>query len=122
MATNENSSGSSSRIDVTKFLDQMAEKVLLAKERTNAFLDGYMDCRDEVVQMLDACIDPDAIDDKSYVEGANQFIYRLCKELGIPSQDIRESGYSIDEKAALLAERIKEECSNEKASFPNTTE
>lgn len=43
----------------------------------------------------------------SYQEGADAAFYELCKELGVGSQDIRGMDTSVDEKAALLADRIK---------------
>lgn len=43
-----------------------------------------------------------------YDEGARYAFYELCKELYIPSRDIREAGLSIDETAEKLAERINQ--------------
>lgn len=45
----------------------------------------------------------------TYQDGVMDVIYELAKELDIFSQDIRESGDSVDEMCATFAERIKAE-------------
>lgn len=45
----------------------------------------------------------------TYQEGVLDVIYELAKELDIHSQDIRDSGGSVDDMCAALAERIKTE-------------
>lgn len=45
----------------------------------------------------------------TYQDGVLDVIYELAKELDIHSQDIRDSGGSVDDMCAALAERIKTE-------------
>ena len=45
----------------------------------------------------------------TYQDGVLDVIYELAKELDIQSQDIRDSGCTVDEMCAALAERIKTE-------------
>lgn len=45
----------------------------------------------------------------TYQDGAMEVIYELAKELGVLSQDIRESGGTVDEMCEAFAERIKAE-------------
>lgn len=45
----------------------------------------------------------------TYQDGVLDVIYELAKELDIYSQDIRDSGESVDDMCAALAERIKAE-------------
>lgn len=49
------------------------------------------------------------LDDTSYCQGINDFLYELGKELGIGSAGLREKNISLDEKAALMAEHIRKE-------------
>lgn len=49
------------------------------------------------------------LDDDSYCQGINDFLYELGKELGIGSAGLREKNISLDEKAALMAEHIRKE-------------
>lgn len=81
----------------------------LAIEKANSFYAGYTACLDEVSSMLH-CSNYESTGKitSAYREGANNAFYELCKELGIGCQDIREKNISVDEKAALIADRIKE--------------
>mgnify|MGYP002542438052 CR=1 FL=1 len=45
---------------------------------------------------------------QSYNNGVDNAFYEICKELDVQSQDIRDMNTGIDEKAALLTDRIKE--------------
>lgn len=44
---------------------------------------------------------------QSYNNGVDNAFYEICKELDVQSQDIRDMNTGIDEKAALLTDRIK---------------
>lgn len=46
----------------------------------------------------------------TYHDGALDAIYKLARELGVYSRDIRESGNSVDDMCAAFAVRIKEDC------------
>lgn len=52
---------------------------------------------------------------QSYANGADNALYKLCKELDIPSQDTRDMDTSVDEKAAHLASRIRDHFLKEEA-------
>lgn len=57
---------------------------------------------------LKSCIASEReLDDESYRQGINDFLYELGKELGIGSAGLREKNISLDEKAALMAEHIR---------------
>ena len=44
----------------------------------------------------------------TYRDGVLSVIYELAKELDIPTQDIRDSGKSVDEMCANFADRIRD--------------
>lgn len=90
-------------------MDNLREKLAENKSRqqeilkkaivkANAFYEGYVACIEDILPIAQ-CSD--------YQEGADHAFYEICKELDISSQDIREMNTSIDEKAALLVERIR---------------
>lgn len=102
-------------IDVEKFEDglkdhrdyQMEEKRLTV-EKAQAFFDGYEKALDDVGSMLHCCnYESKEKRSATYHAGADNAFYELCKELDISGQDIRDMNTGIDEKAALLAERIR---------------
>ena len=80
-----------------------------AIEKANAFYAGYSACLNEVSSMLH-CSNYESKEKitEAYREGANNAFYELCKELGIGSQDIRGEKISVDQKAAMIAERIRD--------------
>lgn len=80
-----------------------------AIEKANARYEGYCQCLEDVRSMLH-CSNYEDTSKKlaSYREGADTAFYELCKELGVGSQDIRNTNISIDQKAYMIAERIKE--------------
>lgn len=103
-------------IDVEKFesgLDSnrrfQEEMLRLAEEKANAFYSGYNKCLDDVRSMLH-CSNYESKEKRTgaYMDGANAAFYEICKELDIGSQDIRDQNISVDQKAAMLAERIRE--------------
>lgn len=49
----------------------------------------------------------------TYQDGVLDVIYELAKELDIQSQDIRESGDTVDGMCAAFAERIREAFEND---------
>ena len=79
-----------------------------AIEKANAMYEGYCKCLEDVRSMLH-CSNYESREKETaaYKEGADAAFYELCKELGIGSQDIRDMNTSVDEKAALLADRIR---------------
>lgn len=85
-----------------------------AIEKANARYEGYCQCLEDVRGMLH-CSNYEDTSKKlaSYREGADTAFYELCKELNVGSQDIRGMDTSVDEKAALLADRIKKAFSEE---------
>lgn len=81
----------------------------MAIEKANSFYDGYTACLDEVSSMLHCSnYESEGKITAAYREGADNAFYELCKELGIGVQDIRKMNKSVDEKASLIADRIKE--------------
>lgn len=86
--------------------------------KANSFYDGYTACLDEVSSMLHCSnYEREGASSAAYIEGANDALYELCKELGVGMQDIRGMNTSIDEKAALIAERIKDFIAKEVSSI-----
>lgn len=78
-------------------------------EKAKSFYEGYSACLDEVASMLHCSnYESEGKITAAYREGADNVFYELCKELGIGVQDIRQMNTSVDEKAALIAERIKD--------------
>ena len=78
-----------------------------AIEKANAFYAGYSSCLNEVSSMLHcANYESEGKITAAYREGADNAFYELCKNLDIGCQDILEKKTSVDEKAALIAERI----------------
>lgn len=47
------------------------------------------------------------VDPESYARGVNDLLYELGKELGTGSGGLREKNISLDEKASLMAELIR---------------
>lgn len=103
-------------IDVDKFengLDSnrrfQEEMLRLAEEKANAFYSGYNKCLEDVRSMLH-CSNYESKEKRAsaYMDGADAAFYEICKELDIGSQDIRDQNISVDQKAAMLAERIRE--------------
>lgn len=78
-------------------------------ETANARYEGYCKCLEDVRDMLH-CSNYESAEKETaaYKQGANAAFYELRKELGIGSQDIREANISIDQKAYMVAERIKQ--------------
>ena len=86
--------------------------------KANSFYDGYTACLDDVSSMLHCSnYEREGASTAAYIEGANDAFYELCKELGVGMQDIRGMNTSIDEKAALIAERIKDFIAKEVSSI-----
>lgn len=90
-------------------------------EKANARYEGYCQCLEDVRSMLHCSNYEKTAENKetpypvsygsakkSYIDGVNDAFYELCKELGIGSQDIRDMNTSVDQKAYMIAERIKE--------------
>lgn len=80
-----------------------------AIKTANARYEGYCKCLEDVRDMLH-CSNYESAEKETaaYKQGANAAFYELCKELGIGSQDILEANISIDQKAYMVAERIKQ--------------
>ena len=80
-----------------------------AIKRATAEFQGYCKCLEEVREMLH-CSNYESKEKETaaYKDGADTAFYELCKELDISSQDIRGKNISIDQKAYMIAERIKE--------------
>ena len=80
-----------------------------AIEKANAQYEGYCKCLEDVRSMLH-CSNYEDTTKKlaSYREGADAAFYKLCKELDVGVQDIRAQNISIDQKAYMIAGRIKE--------------
>lgn len=88
--------------------NQMAE-MMLAQEKARSFFEGYEKAISDIRGMFHCCnYESDKKRTKAFLDGANAMLYELCKELDTASQDIRDMDISIDEKAALIAERIRE--------------
>lgn len=80
----------------------------IACEKAEAYFRGFEGCITCVSSMLH-CSNYESAEKrtKSFLAGADAAFYELCKELSVASQDVRDMNASVDEKAALLAERIK---------------
>lgn len=86
------------------------EELRIATEKANAFYNGYAACLDRVASMLQCSnFESEGKITEAYREGADNAFYEICKELDIGWKDIREMNTSVDEKAHLIAERIKKE-------------
>lgn len=90
------------------------ETLNISIERARAYFNGYDKCIEDVRGMLH-CKNYESKDQESraYYCGANAALYELCKELDINSSDIRAMDISIDEKAALIAEKIRQSLGEE---------
>lgn len=88
-----------------KYQEQLHEEAI---KRATAEFQGYCKCLEEVREMLH-CSNYEDTSKKlaSYREGADAAFYELCKELDVGVQDIRDKNISIDQKAYMIAERIK---------------
>lgn len=77
-------------------------------EKAKAFYDGYTACLDNVSSMLH-CSNYESTEKitNAFTKGANIAFYEICKELDVSCQDIREMDTGVDEKASLIAERIR---------------
>lgn len=86
--------------------DIVVERAVLQKEADLVEEYRYIltDFRDRIVEISERSTPSSEI----WMQGAKNALYEICKELDVSSQDIRESGLSIDEMAAQLAERIKQ--------------
>ena len=80
----------------------------MAIEKANAQYEGYCKCLDDVRSMLH-CSNYESKEKETaaYKEGADAAFYELCKDLDVGVQDIRDKNISIDQKAYMIAERIK---------------
>lgn len=103
-------------IDAEKFeksLDdyrRVQEQKLFSEQlRVQAFYEGYSAAIHDAQGMLH-CSNYENEDKRTaaFMEGVNSAIYEICKELDIGSQDIRDMVTSLDEKAALIAQRIRD--------------
>lgn len=97
-----------------------------AIEKANARYEGYCQCLEDVRSMLHCSNYEKTAENKetpypvsygsakkSYIDGVNDAFYELCKGLGIGSQDIRDMNTSVDQKAYMIAERIRKAFSEE---------
>lgn len=102
-------------IDVEKFEEGMdsnkryqEEMLRIAEEKATAFYSGYTKCLDDVISMLHCSnYENSEKKTKAYIAGANAAFYELCKELDVGCQDILDQNISIDQKAAMLVDRIQ---------------
>lgn len=89
-----------------KYQEQLHEEAI---KRATAEFQGYCKCLEDVRGMLHCSnYESNGKETVVYQEGADAAFYELCKELDISSQDIRGKNISIDQKAYMIAERIKE--------------
>lgn len=83
-------------------------QLTLAQEKARAFYEGYEKAMSDVRGMFHCCnYESESKKTRAFLSGFDSAIYDICKELDVPVQDIREMNISDDEKAALVAERIK---------------
>lgn len=83
------------------------ERYAIAIARTEAHKAGYEEGISVALEGLRCSNYEKKLDDESYRQGINDFLYELGKELGIGSAGLREKNISLDEKAALMAEHIR---------------
>lgn len=83
------------------------EKIVAIKQ-AESYFQGYEDAIEAVAGMLHcANYESTSKKSKSFSDGADYAFYELCKELDISCQDIRDIDISVDEKASMIADRIK---------------
>lgn len=101
-------------IDIPAYEDYL--KSCIASERERHAIDiaraeahkaGYEEGISVALEGLHCSNYEKKLDDESYRQGINDFLYELGKELGIGSAGLRERNISLDEKAALMAEHIR---------------
>lgn len=85
------------------------ERHAIAVARAEAHKAGYEEGIGVALEGLRCSNYEKKLDDESYSQGINDFLYELGKELCIGSADLRERNISLDEKAALMAEHIRRE-------------
>ena len=83
------------------------ERYAIAIARAEAHKAGYEEGISVALEGLRCSNYEKKLDDESYRQGINDFLYELGKELGIGSAGLREKNISLDEKAALMAEHIR---------------
>lgn len=85
------------------------QKLFIAQAKAQAFFDGYSEAMRDARSMLHCCnYESEKKRTKAFLDGTNSMLYELCKELDVGGQDIRNMDISVDEKAALIAERIRQ--------------
>lgn len=62
----------------------------------------------DIAKGIFECSNFEKKEEPTYEDGVFDFVYELGKELDIPTQDLRENFYSVDDICAELAKRIKD--------------
>lgn len=76
--------------------------------RAEAYQNGFEAGIREALQGVQCSNFERKLDPDSYAQGVNDLLYELGKELGCGSGGLREADLSLDEKAARMAELIRE--------------
>lgn len=88
--------------------DFQQQELRLAQEKARSFFDGYEKAISEIRGMFHCCnYESKEKQTKAFMDGFNSAIYEICKELDVGSQEIRDAQISTDEKAFMVAEKIK---------------
>ena len=91
-------------IEESRSYQEKSTQMRIEKERS--FLEGVNKGLD-IAEGLFQCSNYEKEEEPSYVDGVLEVFYELGKELDIPTQDIRDNFFSLDEACAKLAERIR---------------
>lgn len=102
-------------LDVEKLEDALdhyrvfqQQELRLAQEKAQSFYAGYEKAISEIRSMFHCCnYESKEKQTKAFLDGFNSAIYEICKELDVCSQEIRDAQISTDEKAFMVAEKIK---------------
>lgn len=62
----------------------------------------------DIAEEIFTCANYEKKEEPSFADGVLETIYEMGKELGVPTQDLRDNLSSVDEICALLADRIQE--------------
>ena len=75
--------------------------------KANAYHEGFSNGIKLAIHKLSDSNSGQDVDYESYMRGINDFLYELGKELDMGCGDLRERQISLDEKAYLMAAKIR---------------
>lgn len=92
-------------IEASRRYQERAFSLRIEKERS--YFDGVSKGLD-IAEGIFTCSNYEKAEELTFDDGVKEMLYELGKEMDIQTQDIRDNLTSVDEAAALLADRIKE--------------